>query len=169
MKLRHTITKPGRSCGVTIIEFMAFLGLAAVVIAGIFAIYGSTRNSATVSDLTTTANSIVMSLRATFPRGIPGGTLDVTELKAAGTPKGWDGGWQAYTGAAGGGVLNRGSQKIWVSASGGVVAVYIYPGSADICNNIKTSNLTVGEVTIDQTQCAASAETYLRYTSINVP
>lgn len=57
--------------GVTILEFIAFVGLAALVVAGALSLYGTATEKTKEADLIKAANGIANDIKRVYPNGYP--------------------------------------------------------------------------------------------------
>lgn len=167
MKFQVVVKKISHQAGVTLLEFIAFIGLVALVLAGSLAMYSSASAGASASDLAVTANGIVLSMRTTFPRGLGTAQYTPANLNAAGAPAGW-GRWATEPGAAGPS-LQRGARKFTVTANagGGTFNLIIDAGDNGLCKRILASTPSVGGSPVGGTPCVSSAQ--LIYPNISLP
>lgn len=161
MKVRSIVKKVRHQAGVTILEFIAFIGLAALVIAGALSLYGSGSAGAAANDVVSTANGVVATLRATYPNGV---TVALTKdnLNIAGAPAGW-----TVDSAAATPKIIKGARSITLANGVGTFDLTINAGDNNLCKQINASNQPVGGKTAKTGACNGNDN--LVYEKISLP
>lgn len=154
MPLSNEIKSVICQAGVTILEFMAFIGLAALTIGGATALYSSARASAVTSELVNTANHVANTVRATFPGGSGADTAlnsdnVVATMNGVAKITGW-GDWSKWNNRA---IIKKGDGQIHVYGTGGKFSIVIHPNDQRICESLKTQNPTVGDTRAREFRC----------------
>lgn len=155
-----------RQAGVTILEFIAFIGLAALVIAGALGLYNSASSGASSNEIVQVANGIVQTLRQTYASNPPGSNPGVppTTWQAAAVNVAAPQGWTAFTD---GGLTRKGNQTITVTSVGNnAMQLVISVDKQKICQSLLGA--TIGGVRLtNPPQCAADGTaTNLTFTNI---
>lgn len=157
---RKTLNVIGLDGGVTLLEFLAYIGLVALLLAGVLGFYSMSRQSAVGVDALQTANSIVSALRA---------------VNAQQTTPDWVGSARALKPPAGWGVWSAGGANLTsMKKSGVTISIRQVAGNPNatiefstteeaIC--LKLAQGTVGGQPATPNGCASSPYT-VRYEQI---
>lgn len=123
-----------RQAGVTILEFIAFIGLAALVIAGALGLYNSASTGSSANDVIQAANGMVATLRQTYATSSVSDWRTAANSVSSSVPNGWSG-WDKT------GKSSRGGVDITITGTS-LMNVAVQVSKKNVCDQVKGS--TVG-------------------------
>ena len=111
-----------RQAGVTILEFIAFIGLAALVIAGALGLYNSASSGAKSNDLLTATTSVATSIRSVAAGASGNPAVLNTQFTL---PAGW------ALGGANTTITRQGNTIVWTNSANGTFTLVLTAQSAE--------------------------------------